>query len=61
LTTRDAAMHCQVRPVTIRAWVARGHLRAADHTAQGHPLYRLLDVARAEAATRTAARRVLTA
>lgn len=59
LTTAEAAAHAHVTPATIRQWVYRGHLAAASHNHNGRPLYRLLDVARAEYATRKAARREL--
>jgi len=44
---------------TIRAWVARGHLAKAGLDERGHNLYRPLDVARAEAKLRKAARRII--
>jgi DNA-binding transcriptional MerR regulator len=41
-----------------RARYERRYLEVADHTTQGKPLYRYLDVARAELATRKRARRL---
>ncbi|MCZ7414298.1 MerR family transcriptional regulator [Streptomyces sp. WMMC897] len=41
-------------------WVARGHLTPAGLDAQGRPLYRRADLARAEHATRSRALRHLT-
>lgn len=66
LTTAEAAALCRVRPVTIRQWVARGHLDYA-RGANGQPLtndaglqlFRQLDVARAEHKTRRHAHRDL--
>ncbi|GAA1164296.1 DNA-binding transcriptional MerR regulator [Kitasatospora gansuensis] len=52
LTTRQAAALCGVAPGTIRSWASRGLLDRAGLDGRGHPLYRQLDVARAEAATR---------
>lgn len=67
VTAERAAELCQVRPVTIRQWVHRGHLSPATGAdgqvltdGQGRQLYRQLDVARAEHKTRRRARRVLT-
>lgn len=64
LTVAEAAQHCGVKPVTIRQWRHRGHLPIATdehgnklHDHRGRPLFRLLDVARAEFKTRVAARR----
>lgn len=57
LTTAEAANTAGVTVTTIRSWVNRGHLEAAGLNERGHPLYRLLDVAKAEAATRDHARR----
>ncbi len=65
LTTAEAAKLCRVKPVTIRLWVHRGHLDYARDAA-GEPLtrdglrvFRQLDVARAEHATREHAGRDL--
>lgn len=57
ITGKQAAEQAGVRPGTIRQWVNRGLLAPAGRTADGHNLYRLLDVARAELSTRDRARR----
>lgn len=66
VTASEAASLCGVSAVTIRAWANRGY-RGADGVVvklpvigrdrQGRNLYRLLDVAKAEHATRARARR----
>ncbi|WP_435252049.1 MerR family transcriptional regulator [Streptomyces tendae] len=40
-------------------WVTRGHLQAAGLDARGRPLYALVDLARAERATRPRALRLV--
>ncbi|WP_326793945.1 MerR family transcriptional regulator (plasmid) [Streptomyces sp. NBC_00841] len=71
LTTDEAAAHttrarqllsagaAAVRPTTIRSWASRGYLPRAGLTETGRPLYRLADVARAEAVTRNRALRLV--
>lgn len=55
----EAARRARVKPVTIRQWVFRGHLKPVERDAQGRPRFRPLDVARAEAKTRKHARRTI--
>ena len=55
LTASEAARYAGVSPQAIVNWRRRGHLEATL-TPQG-PRYRLVDVARAEHATRRRARR----
>lgn len=57
ITVEAAAEHCGVRPVTIRQWVSRGHLTPIGRGPNGRLLFNVLDVARAEQATRERARR----
>lgn len=57
LTPAEAARHAGVKPATIRKWKERGLLKPDGYDAAGHPKYRLIDVARAEYATRARARR----
>lgn len=57
LTATQAAGYAGVTRHAIYKWHSRGHLEAADHDPAGRPLYRLLDVAKAEHATRRRARR----
>ncbi len=57
LTASEAATIAGVSVATIRAWVHRGHLTAVGYNEHNHPMYRLLDVAKAERATRERARR----
>jgi DNA-binding transcriptional MerR regulator len=56
-TARQAAEEAHVSTSTIRSWVRRGHLEAADVDEHGWPLYRALDVIKAEHATRERAHR----
>ena len=57
VTTRQAADLCRVKIDTVRKWVRRGHLEKAGLNENGWPVYRAVDVARAEYATRERARR----
>lgn len=66
ITAAEAATHAQVSHVSIRNWANRGyrgldgqwhHLPVSGKDRQGRNLYRLLDVAKAERATRERARR----
>ncbi|MBA0047728.1 hypothetical protein [Mycobacteroides sp. LB1] len=65
VTAEEAATICGVRSVTVRQWASRGYGRAKDKIKlaqsgqddRGRKLYRLLDVAKAEHATRGLARR----
>ncbi|MFJ2863695.1 MerR family transcriptional regulator [Kitasatospora sp. NPDC087314] len=61
LTGPEAANLCRVTPEAIRQWKRRGHLQPAGLDHHGRPLYRQLDVARAEVRTRKRAGRVLAA
>jgi len=57
MTTAQAARHCGVATATVRKWVQRGKLTAAGRDEAGRMLFRAVDVARAEHATRRRARR----
>lgn len=57
ITASQAATIAGVSVATIRAWVHRGHLEAVGRNEHNHPVYRLIDVAKAERATRERARR----
>lgn len=57
LTATQAAGYAGVTPQAIVNWRRRGHLKAAGRDDSGRPLYRLLDLAKAEHATRKRARR----
>lgn len=57
INVAEAAEHCGVQQVTIRQWVARGHLAPIGRGKGRRMLFDLLDVARAEQATREHARR----
>jgi DNA-binding transcriptional MerR regulator len=57
LTSAQAASLAGVAVATIRKWVERELLEASGHDERGRPLYRLIDVAKAERSTRDRARR----
>ena len=57
LTATQAAAYAGVTVAAIVNWRNRGHLPVTCHDPHGRPLYRLLDVARAERKTRKRARR----
>lgn len=56
-TVGQAAEAARVRPNVVRNWVYRGRLNVAERNRAGHPLFRAIDVIRAEKATREKARR----
>ena len=58
-TTAEAAQAVGVEPGVIRIWAHRGHLQRVNRT--GRPIYRAMDVLRAEAATRVKAGRTYAA
>lgn len=57
ITTAEAATLAGVTVHAIRQWVYRGQLAKADTDSRGRPLFRWIDVARAERLTRERARR----
>jgi DNA-binding transcriptional MerR regulator len=57
VSTAQAAFLAGVTDATIRKWRERAKLTPAGIDDQGHPLYRLIDIARVERATREKARR----
>lgn len=57
ITATEAAALCGVALCTITKWVREGRINAVGLNTQGRKLYRLLDVAKAEHATREKARR----
>lgn len=57
ITASEAAGHCGVTVAAITNWVSRGHLNPVGIDNRGRKLYRLIDVAKAEYATRNKARR----
>ncbi|MFJ8508620.1 helix-turn-helix domain-containing protein [Streptomyces avermitilis] len=59
LTAREAADLTGVSLQTIYSWERRGHLTVEGLDHRGQKLFRHLDVARAEMATRSKAKRVL--
>lgn len=61
LTVKEAALFVGMDVQTIYSWVRRGHLRVAGLDYRGRKLFRQLDVARAELATRRKAARTLRA
>jgi predicted site-specific integrase-resolvase len=56
-TTEQAAEAAQVNRNVVDNWRYRGKLEVAERDRRGRPLYRALDVIRAEKATRERARR----
>jgi predicted site-specific integrase-resolvase len=56
ITTSQAAAYAGVSPAAVTNWRRRGHLTPVDHQ-HGRPIYIVLDVAKAEHATRRKARR----
>ncbi|WP_327131999.1 helix-turn-helix domain-containing protein [Streptomyces sp. NBC_01343] len=59
LTVADAAEMASVSPFTVYSWIRRGHLPVGGLAPGGQKLFRHLDVARAEMATRSRAKRKL--
>lgn len=57
ITATEAASLCGVSAEAIRKWASRGILTATGMDERGRKLYRLIDVAKAERATREKARR----
>lgn len=57
INAATAATLCGVATSTIYVWVNRGTLTPSGKDERGHNLYRVLDVAKAERATRDKARR----
>lgn len=57
ITVAQAATLCGVTAEAVRKWASRGQLNAAGIDEHGRKLYRLIDVAKAELATRQRARR----
>ncbi|MDN5859941.1 MAG: helix-turn-helix domain-containing protein [Pseudonocardia sp.] len=60
VTTTDAANLAKVTVAAVSQWRRRGLLPVTDRDERGRPLYRWIDVARAEAKTRQRARRTFT-
>jgi predicted site-specific integrase-resolvase len=60
LTAREAADHFGVSNKTVYRWIAEGRLQVGGLDERNQKLFRLLDVARVEKATRSKAKRVLT-
>ncbi len=60
-TVAQAAEAAQVSPNVVHNWRYRGHLPVAGRDPRGRPLFRAIDVVRAEKATRERARRTYAA
>lgn len=58
LSLADASYHAGVGAETIRKWVRRDHLPVAARDALGRPLFRWIDVARAERGRRATGKSV---
>ena len=58
LTASEGARYAGVTRYAVSKWRARGHLTPAEYDQAGRPLYRLIDLAKAEHATRKRARRL---
>lgn len=52
LTMAGASYHAGVGWETIRKWVKKGYLPVAERDSRGRPMFRWIDVARAEKARR---------
>lgn len=61
ISSTRAANLVSVKVETIRQWRSRGHLEAKGLDEHGRPLYRWIDVVKAERATRDKARRTYAA
>ncbi|MFI6494750.1 MerR family transcriptional regulator [Streptomyces sp. NPDC050564] len=59
MTVKEAAFLACVTVQTVYSWERRGHLTVGGLDHRGQKLFRHLDVARAEMATRAKAQRVL--
>ncbi|MDC2953374.1 helix-turn-helix domain-containing protein [Streptomyces gilvifuscus] len=59
LTVKEAALLAGVDVQTVYSWVRRGRLEVTGLDHRGRKLFRHLDVAKAEMATRAKAKRVL--
>lgn len=57
ITATEAAQLCGVALCTITKWVREGRIQPVGMNIQNRKLYRLLDIAKAERATREKARR----
>ncbi|AUV61634.1 MerR-like helix-turn-helix DNA binding protein [Gordonia phage Easley] len=57
ITTTEAATLCGVSTATVRKWVQRNKLQPSGLDEAGRNLFRVIDVAKAERATRQRARR----
>lgn len=57
ISTADASRLAGVSVATIRKWVQRDHLAVDCRDGRGRPLFRWIDVAKAERLTRDHARR----
>ena len=57
ISTSEAADVCKVTRTAIQKWVARGYLHPTGLDNGNRPLYKLIDVLRAERDTRTRALR----
>ncbi|MDW4902889.1 helix-turn-helix domain-containing protein [Streptomyces californicus] len=61
MTVKEAALFTGVSVQTVYSWIRRGHLTVTGLDHRGQQVFRHLDVARAELATRSRAQRVLVA
>ncbi|WP_413757199.1 helix-turn-helix domain-containing protein [Streptomyces sp. MMBL 11-3] len=59
MTVKEAALFTGVSVQTVYSWVRRGHLAIGGLNHRNQKVFRHLDVARAEMATRTKAQRLL--
>ncbi|KAA0924281.1 helix-turn-helix domain-containing protein [Streptomyces apricus] len=59
MTVKEAALFAGVSVQTVYSWIRRGHLTVGGLDHRNQKLFRHLDVARAEMATRTKAQRIL--